>query len=685
MPAKRNLISCLLRLHDSGNGIYFTSSSGEDLFLSYDNLLKSARGILYQLYNRGLRKGDELIFQFNSNVNFILAFWACQLGGIVPVPVTASKTDEVKQKLLSIWKTLRHPWLISDWSENTNAINNIDFPGFDKIKSNVDQRYISFNTINQNPDKLAEIEDIDENNTAFIQFSSGSTGQPKGVILTHRNLITNLQAIQTALKPVKNSDFACCWTPLTHDLGIIGGHIMPIFAQISQNLIPTNYYLKNPSIWLQNISRYKATFSAAPNFGFYYSAKHVHSQKLQGIDLSSIKYILNGAEPVSYTVCEKFITTFHTYGLKKNTVLPVYGMAEACLAVTIPELHHPLKAIYIKRSTLKQGDEVEITNNENSACFVSVGKPVTGCSVKISHENECREEDKRIGEILIKGENVTRKYYGRLKKVTDKNGWFNTGDLGFVLNNNLVITGRKKDIIFSKGQNYYPNDLERIAEQLDEIETSKIVFAGYHCLDTGIEEVLGFILYKGSINAFVSLADKVKLHVSEKTGIGIKHIIAVKKIPKTTSGKVQRYVLIEKYRDGTFDDILLQIEKIKGNSQHRQVIGGKNDIENQLIDIWEEILETKPIGITDNFFELGGDSVKAIRIGTRLQELQYTCEPALIFEKKTIENISECIIQSSERKTVNKEPVNKELQKEQQEYSVTHFSNDDLEDVFSKK
>lgn len=679
MATKRNLTSLLLCLQESSNGIFFTANGNNDVFLSYRDLLKSARCILHHLIEKGIKTGDELIFQFASNANFVVTFWACQLGGIVPVPVSASKSNEVEQKLLAIWKTLQNPWIISD---NTNTLASNDF--INEISDSIRPRYISFREIYTNLNKLAEVKETDENSTAFIQFSSGSTGQPKGVVLTHKNLLTNLHAIDAALAPVKNSDFMCCWTPLTHDLGIIGGHIMPMYAEISQNLISTNSYLKNPSIWLQKMAQYKATISASPNFGFYYSTKHVDHAELQRIDLSSIKYILNGAEPISHDVCTTFTETFGKYGLRKNSILPVYGMAEACLAVTIPELHKPLTVYNTKRSKLNSGDKVEIIAPNNDVSFVGVGKPVKGCLLKLFHQNGDVQEDEKIGEILIKGENVTKKYYGHLDEPTNDEGWFNTGDLGFIKGRELVVTGRKKDIIFSKGQNYYPHDLERIAEQLDEIEHTKIAFAGHTNYETGMDDVLGFVLYKRDINTFTSLADKIKVLVSEKAGIAIKHIIAVRRIPKTTSGKVQRYLLIENYKNGMYNDVLRQMEKLNSRPKKRPIIPGTSDIEKQLISIWQDVLEIKPIGINDNFFELGGDSVKAIRIGAKLQELKYAFEPSLLLEKKTIQEISEYILESSIGRTDKREIIENNSPNEP-DYSIANFSNDDLEDVFSKK
>lgn len=678
---KRNLTSLLLCLQESSNGIFFTSNTSNDVFLSYANILKSARGILHHLIEKGIKTGDELIFQFNSNANFVVTFWACQLGGIVPVPVATSKSDEVERKLISIWKTLHNPWIISD---NPTTLADSSLNSLKEISESLKPRYISFHEVHSNHNKLAEIKDTDENGTAFIQFSSGSTGQPKGVVLTHKNLLTNLHSIDVSLAPIENSDFMCCWTPLTHDLGLIGGHIMPMYAGISQNLISTNTYLKNPSIWLQKMAQYKATISASPNFGFYYSTKHVDHKELHQIDLSSIKYILNGAEPISYAVCSAFIETFSSYGLRKNSILPVYGMAEACLAVTIPELHKPLNVYNTRRSTLNPGDKIDITHTHDHVTFVGVGKPVKGCSVRLVHENECINEDNKIGEILIKGENVTKKYYGHSDDTANDEGWFTTGDLGFITGEELVITGRKKEIIFSKGQNYYPQDLERIAEQLDEIEHTKIAFAGHTNSDTGVEEILAFVLYKRDINTFTSIAEKVKAHVSEKAGISIKHIIAVKKIPKTTSGKVQRYLLIENYRNGMYNDVLIQIERINSSSKKRRVTSETNDVERQLITIWEAVLEIESIGVDDNFFEMGGDSVKAIRIGAKMQELKYTFEPSLLMEKKTIREISEYILESSAMSDDKTEHV-KNNSNNEPGYSVTHFSNDDLEEVFSKK
>lgn len=673
MSKKRILTDLLLQLHESNKGIYFTHNSGEDVFLSYRNLLTSARRILNYLYEKGIQKGDELIFQFSDNHSFVITFWACQLGGIIPVPVSISRSDEVRLKLLKIWKTLRNSWLISDILPGSDIHQQIP----DEVATH---KIIYFRNIRYDNGPLADIIHAHEDDTAFIQFSSGSTGQPKGVVLTHKNILTNLHAIEVAVRLNRNADFVCSWTPLTHDLGIIGGHLVPVYAGIGQNLIATNCFLKDPTVWLQRMSKYNATLSTSPNFGFHYTTRHADHQRLTKSDLSSVKHILNGAEPISMDVCTRFTETFRKYGLRKNVILPVYGMAEACLAVTIPVLDQPVKAFHLHRTFLNPGDAIMVSNSVEAVCFVAVGRPVAGCSVRLWHNNKYLDQYGIIGEILIKGENVSQSYYGHTDDMTDHDGWLNTGDLGFMADGELVITGRKKDIIFSRGQNYYPHDLERVAAQLDEIDAGKIVFGGHTNFDTGTEEVIAFVHYRSSTDSFILLAEKVKHHVSEKAGVMLDHIIPVRKIPKTTSGKVQRYVLVENYRQGVYDAVVQEIEKNKLFGKKKTVTAA-NDIERQLIAIWEDILETSPIGVDDNFIELGGDSVNAVRISARMQDMNYPCEPAVIIERKTIRSIAEYISSNTSPKN---DDTNTDLHHDHPEYSITHLSNDDLEDVFSK-
>jgi surfactin family lipopeptide synthetase A len=358
-------------------------------------------------------------------------------------------------------------------------------------------------------------------------------------------------------------------------------------------------------------------------------------------------------------------------------------MAEACLAVAFPELNKPIESCFINRNSLKKGQKAEFTNNKNDACFVSVGKAVNGCSIKISNRDKAPEGEKIIGEILIKGENIIRHYYGHPESATDKDGWFTTGDLGFIVDGKLVITGRLKDIIFWNGQNVYPNDLEHITEQLEIVGTGKIVFGGSHRHDSGLEEVLAFHQYRGNIQSFVPIAKKIRKQISEKTGIQIKYVIPVRKIPKTTSGKIQRYLLVSEYQEGFYNDVIEQIDSIHSILYPEQeVIPGNDLLEEQLTSIWEEVLEISPIDVQDNFFELGGDSIKAIRIGTKLQEHKFNCPPSLLFEKKTIKEIADFIRSFPDS---SQQASGKDENKEISEYSINRFSNEDLEDVFSKK
>jgi acyl-CoA synthetase (AMP-forming)/AMP-acid ligase II/acyl carrier protein len=608
-------------------GITFIKTNEQDEFLSYKGLFDAAGNMLAFLQKKGIRPKDELVFQVEDNKSFIIAFWACLLGGMIPVPLSLGHNDDHKEKLFNVWRILKAPWLLIS-SDNLDKLSG--FTGQKDLGDLFDvmrQRIVD-PTTGMSFSGESDIFPADADDIAFVQFSSGSTGNPKGVVLTNRNLIVNMGAISAAAA-YSSRDKMMSWMPLTHDMGLIGFHLNPLFEGINQYLIPTDLFIRRPALWLGKASEYKASILCSPNFGYDYMIRHCRHRDEYHWNLSDVRIVYNGAEPISAGLCEEFTSLFSRYGLKRNAMCPVYGLAEASLAVSISELEEEVIAI--------------APDGENGVSFVNVGRPVDFCSVRIAADENGSVPAEAIGHIQIKGDNVTGGYYNNkeaTKKAITSDGWLNTGDLGFMKNGSLYVTGRAKDILFVNGQNYYPHDIERLAAEIPGIGLNKVAVAGFFNSASLKEEIVAFVLHRGSIDTFIPVASSLRALINNKMGVIIDRVLPVKNIPRTTSGKLQRFKLVELLRAGAFKDIDLN-EFESRPTGNRAADNSANEQEHRLIGIWEKLLKREDIHIDQNFFEIGGNSLKAAELSMLLwKEFQLEIPIATIYQKQTIQELS---------------------------------------------
>ncbi|GAA4279092.1 non-ribosomal peptide synthetase [Aquimarina mytili] len=625
---------------NSTRGITFIEGSEKENFLSYQDLYHKAVARLSYLQKQGIKPQNELVFQVNDNEAFIVLFWACILGGIIPVPLSIGRNSEHKQKLFNVWSILKNPYLAIS-KEEINKLNNHDK---EEELAEIKQKIIDVKG-EWNSGEDAVLYEAKEDDIAFIQFSSGSTGNPKGVVLTHKNLLTNIFDISTA-SSYAEEDSMISWMPLTHDMGLIGFHLNPLFIGMNHYLMPTDLFVRRPSIWLDKASEHQVTILCSPNFGYKYVLKHCNVDTSEQWDLNSVRLIYNGAEPISETICNQFLEGLSKYGLKKSAMCPVYGLAEASLAVTISNLEDTIVSFNFDRDQLKIGDKVHITEaqEKNSVSFVKVGKPINHCSLRITNDTNELVKDEVIGHIQIKGPNVTSGYYNNeeaTKNAVLESGWVKTGDLGFVKDGELYVTGRLKDIIFSNGQNYYPHDIERIAEKVEGIELNKIAFGGFFNGNTQKEEIIAFVFHRGSLDKFIPIITALKEVVNAEIGLEINSVVPIKNVPKTTSGKLQRFKLLSDYRNGVFNEINEQIKFLISERNLDNIVVPANEKERKLLAIWKNVLDFENISVEKSFFELGGNSLKAAEMMMALvKEFQVEITPDVLYKYQTIRGLA---------------------------------------------
>jgi acyl-CoA synthetase (AMP-forming)/AMP-acid ligase II/aryl carrier-like protein len=584
--------------------------------VAYGDVYTRALGILYHLQAMGSQRGDKMIIFLSNNEQFLDGFWAAVCGGIIPVPLAVGISDEHRHKLLRVARKLGKPLLYTD-AKSLERLQALaaqvgESALFDDLKSR--SFLVESITDISRPGKLHRPAPDD---LAFIQFSSGSTSEPKGVMLSHGNLIANAQGA-TRVGKFTDRDVSLSWMPLTHDMGLIGFYLMQFASRVHIHLMPTELFVRRPLLWLQLAAKKRASITCSPNFGFRHFLKVLGERRLDGLDLSAIRAIYNGAEPISVQLCNEFMSGLAYTGLRREAMYPVYGLAEASLAVTFPESGSDYRWVRANRHKLGVGARIELNpaDARDALELMCVGRAVPNTEVRIADDARGALAEDEVGHILIRGASVTRGYYGDPEATAlavGVDGWVDTGDLGFMHEASLYIAGRSKEIIFVNGQNYYPYDLENIAQRAPGLDLNKLAAAGVAGQGSQGEELVVFVLHRGSMADFLPTAAAVSRLINEHTGLEVAQVIPTKRIPKTTSGKVQRHVLEQAYIDGEFDSELAELKSLRAAQGGAAQVSG-SQLEAQLQSICEAALPGKRVQVNDNLFEIGASSLKLIEI-----------------------------------------------------------------------
>ena len=608
---------------DSTRRIHYLDGQDERRSMKFKDLRTAALGVLYHLQNFGAKPGDRVILHTASNEQFIDGFWACLLGGLVPVPVAVGISDDHRQKLLQVYAQLGNPFVYTEAGQLTRLQDYAAASASTALVEALGKRALVVERVTD-ISRPGREHAVTSGDIAFIQYSSGSTSTPKGVVLTHGNLTTNIRAIIERGR-FTDRDVSLSWMPLTHDMGLIGFHLCMFAANIEHTIMDTRLFSRRPLLWLEEASRIGATLLSSPNFGYKHFLKLYESKGLDGLDLSGVRLLFNGAEPISVSLCERFMNEMRRFGLPRAAMYPVYGLAEASLAVSMPEPGQACHSVTVERASLAVGRAPvpAAAGAPSGLQLMVVGTPIRDCQLRVVDNDDRPLPAGCVGHLQIRGGNVTGGYLGtgRGEQPLTADGWLRTGDLGFltVPDGELVITGRHKEIIFVNGQNYYPHDLEAIAEQLEGVELGKIAAAGARKTTGEEEELLLFLISRGSAADFLPLANRVRRHLTEHTGLNVAHVIPVRNLPKTTSGKLQRGKLAQAYVDGEFDAVLAELDSLAVRTTGAAGDDGAG-LQSRIRQICASVITDRDIGLDDDFFELGVSSLALAQIHERIDE-----------------------------------------------------------------
>nr|WP_186811630.1 beta-ketoacyl synthase N-terminal-like domain-containing protein [Paenibacillus xylanexedens] len=606
-------------------GITYISSSGEEQFESYPELLKQGRLYLQGLLESGLTKGQVVILEIDHSQQFYRTFWACILGGIIVAPVSPPASWEPGsaglEKFTKIWGILGKPVVVVEEAFLPKYEQLTESPIFEGLNC------ISVSKL-QTSYTVAEISLTAPEEVVFLQFSSGSTGIPKGVQLTNRNIIANSIACKTFLG-AEEGDNVFTWLPHTHDMGMFGQHLTTVLSAANLMVMSPYTFVRSPYLFLRKITEHQGKWFCCTNFGFEWMVQKIPDSKLASLDLSSLRMALNGAEPISTKVIERFAHKFSSCGYRTDMMFPAYGMAEATVGVCTWRLKEEPRIEQISRKALvQQGKAIPVDAAVHDPAdlieFVHEGYPMTGIQIRIADEYGEVVDERTVGEIQIRGESVTSGYYNlpEVNRELFVDGWLKTGDLGFMAEGSLVVSGRIKDIVFIRGQNHYAHDLEEILYQNGSIPRGNLTVVGHFNNISQTEELLVFVKYKSNTPQFLEIRQDLIDRMRAGLGIEITHVLPIKVIPKTTSGKVQRFVLRNEYEGGAFNKDIEAIEAMLLQNQSQSIAESVHPLtlEQTVRGAWAEVLQL-PAGkvATDiPFLALGGNSILAYQLLDKL-------------------------------------------------------------------
>ncbi|MEM7336204.1 MAG: AMP-binding protein [Chloroflexota bacterium] len=493
---------------------------------------------------------------------------------------------------------------------------------------------------------------------AFIQYSSGSTSEPKGVLISHRNILANLKAIQSRASLTPNAA-SVLWLPPYHDMGLVFGIFLPLITGHHSVLMSPIDFIKRPFLWLKALMDYEAEISGIPNFALNHCAKRVTAEQKAQLDLSKLDVLFCGSEPVRLSDINHFMHEFKASRISQNVIQPVYGLAEATLFVTSGlQKRSPFHINEIDTFHFSQGKVKTAANKDRLKISISCGQVVDHHSLKIIDPETFAElPEDHIGEVWLQGDSIALGYLNQPQKTArtfavklpNHDGAFlRTGDLGYLHQGELYVTGRLKELMIVRGRNIYPQDVEQLIESSDDdlSRSSGVVFTKEQDGHEKLVAVYGLKRFKGDYSKKVA---HIRKTLAEELLLQPDNIVFIKgATPRTTSGKRQRLLTKQMLEHGEFP-VLFEWNRATQDGKRPSLHNTPyqpptTQLEAKLVAIWEDVLEITPIGILDNFLELGGDSLKAVEINGRIeQQLQISLPMTELITTPTVQAIAEAI------------------------------------------
>jgi acyl carrier protein len=531
--------------------IRFHEDAREGEALTYGGLVAAAEGVAAGLLERGLEPGQAVALMLPTSPDYFRVFVGIWLAGGVPVPIyppfRPAQLAEHVHRQRGILDNCRAAFLVTT-------------PDLGRVAGLLRGQVASLRAV-LTPDEVGtdgrpRRSVLATEDTGLLQYTSGSTAAPKGVVLSHANLLANVRAIGAGVD-VRPDDVTVSWLPLYHDMGLIGAWLGSLYHGVPLVLMSPLAFIGRPVRWLEAIHRHRGTITAAPNFAFDLAVRRIRDSELEGLDLSSLRAVYNGAEAVSPTVMERFIDRLAPLGFRRQAMMPVYGLAECSVALTFPPLERgPLIDTVDRQALADSGRAVPVAPDAPGAKhLVACGRPLPRHEVRIVDDADRELPDREVGHIQFRGPSATGGYL-RNPEATARlfhGDWLDTGDLGYVRDGDLYVTGRAKDIIIKAGRNIYPEELEEAAGAIDGIRAGNVAAFGVADEAAGGERlvVLAETRKAGEENRR-RLVAAIEALATDLTGMPADEVVLAppNTVLKTSSGKIRRDACRQLYERG---------------------------------------------------------------------------------------------------------------------------------------
>jgi fatty-acyl-CoA synthase len=536
-------------------------SQASDLPISHQALFESSAGYARSLYQAAIQPGEVVILILQHGPDLISAFFGSILHGAIPsiMPFLTEKLlpDHYRRTLEALFE-ITSPAAVITYPEFVPEVQAASQAAHRPRAILVSDQIHPCDIID--PKDLPGLErDIEE--IVLLQHSSGTTGLQKGVALSHQAIFNQLTSYSEALH-IKSSDVVVSWLPLYHDMGLIAGFIMPILSRLHLVLISPFDWVRAPYKLMQAISKYHGTLTWLPNFAYNFCAQKIRARDLEGVDLSTLRAVINCSEPMYYQSHQLFLDRFQPYGLRHSALATCYAMAENVFAVTQGGISTPVTIDSIDALALMNRQVAEpvkvssYTDPTKTIKMLSAGRPIHNTQVRILDQHGKDLPERKIGEIAIHSDCMLTGYYHR-PDLTEKaflDGWYLTGDLGYLAQGELYVTGRKKDLIIVGGKNIYPQDLEILASEVNGVHPGRVVAVGILNDSTGTEDVMIIAELDDyeelTEDAREKISQEIRQRVTQGSDIVLRYVYLVRRnwLLKTSSGKIARAANREKYQ-----------------------------------------------------------------------------------------------------------------------------------------